>query len=121
MTTAPPRPGPLAAMTTLEDIAIVTYDIDPDALAEMLPEWIVPDVLTLGDGRRRALVSAVSFRDVDFRFPVRAVRAPGHGPRPTTAPTSEPAASARCGSWAAPSRRGPSASRVGCGRCRGTG
>ncbi|MET0771682.1 MAG: DUF2071 domain-containing protein [Candidatus Limnocylindrales bacterium] len=63
-----PRPGPLAAMTTLEDIAIVTYDIDPGALATLLPPWIEPDVLTLADGRRRALISAVSFRDVDFRF-----------------------------------------------------
>jgi hypothetical protein len=63
-----PRPGPLAALTTLEDIAIVTYDIDPAALAALLPPWIEPDVLTLADGRRRALISAVSFRDVDFRF-----------------------------------------------------
>ncbi len=69
MTAAPaPRPGALAALTTLEDIAIVTYDIDPDALAALLPPWIEPDVLTLADGRQRALISAVSFRDVDFRF-----------------------------------------------------
>lgn len=32
-----PDPGPLAALTTLEDIAIVTYDIYPDALAALLP------------------------------------------------------------------------------------
>jgi hypothetical protein len=63
-----PRPGPLAALTTLEDIALVTYDIDPGALEALLPSWIEPDVRTLADGRRRALVSAVSFRDVDFRF-----------------------------------------------------
>jgi hypothetical protein len=68
--TQAPRPGPLAALTTLEDIAIVTYDIDPDALADLLPDWITPDVVTLADGRRRALVSAVSFRDVDFRFAI---------------------------------------------------
>jgi hypothetical protein len=66
--TAAPRPGPLAALTTLEDIAIVTYDIDPDGLAALLPPWIEPHVLTLADGRRRALISAVSLRDVDFRF-----------------------------------------------------
>lgn len=70
MTAPAPPPGPLAALTTLEDIAIVTYDIDPDTLAAQLPAWIVPDVVTLADGRRRALVSAVSFRDVDFRFRV---------------------------------------------------
>jgi uncharacterized protein YqjF (DUF2071 family) len=63
-----PRPGPLAALTTLEDIAIVTYDIDPHALAALLPPWIEPEVLTLADGRQHALISAVSFRDVDFRF-----------------------------------------------------
>ncbi len=46
----------------------MTYDIDPDALSALLPPWIEPDVVALADGRRRALVSAVSFRDVDFRF-----------------------------------------------------
>jgi uncharacterized protein YqjF (DUF2071 family) len=66
--TGAPRPGPLAAMTTLEDIAIVTYDIDPGALLAMLPSWIEPDVLTLADRRQRALISAVTFRDVDFRL-----------------------------------------------------
>jgi hypothetical protein len=66
--TQAPRPGPLAALTTLEDIALVTYDIDPGDLGALLPAWIEPDVRTLADGRRRALVSAVSFRDVDFRF-----------------------------------------------------
>ncbi|MFN8519524.1 MAG: DUF2071 domain-containing protein [Chloroflexota bacterium] len=65
---AAPPPGPLAALTTLEDIAIVTYDVAPEALAALLPDWAEPDVLTLADGRRRALVSAVTFRDVDFRF-----------------------------------------------------
>ena len=46
----------------------MTYDIDPDALAALVPDWMEPDLLVLADGRRRALVSAVSFRDVDFRF-----------------------------------------------------
>lgn len=64
---APPM-GPLAALTTLEDIAIVSFDIDPDALAAHLPRWLVPDVFELEGGRRRALVSTVTFRDVDFRF-----------------------------------------------------
>ena len=66
-TPAPPM-GALAALTTLEDIAIVSFDIDPDALAAHLPPWLAPDVFALDDGRRRALVSAVTFRDVDFRF-----------------------------------------------------
>jgi Uncharacterized conserved protein (COG2071) len=64
---APPM-GPLAALTTLEDIAIVTFDVDPAALAVFLPSWLEPDVYTLADGRQRALVSAVTFRDIDFRF-----------------------------------------------------
>jgi hypothetical protein len=64
----PPPMGRLAALTTLEDIAIVSFDIDPDMLASHLPAWLEPDVFPLADGRRRALVSAVTFRDVDFRF-----------------------------------------------------
>jgi len=60
--------GPLAALTTLEDIAIVSFDIEPAALAAHLPSWLTPDLCTLADGRQRALVSAVTFRDVDFRF-----------------------------------------------------
>lgn len=65
----PPMPlGRLAALTTLEDIAIVTYDIDPERLARDLPAWLVPEVVRLADGRERALLSAVTFRDVDFRF-----------------------------------------------------
>ncbi len=64
---APPM-GLLAALTTLEDIAIVSFDIEPDAAAAHLPPWLAPDVVTLADGRPRALVSAVTFRDVDFRF-----------------------------------------------------
>jgi uncharacterized protein YqjF (DUF2071 family) len=63
-----PAMGPLAALTTLEDIAIVSFDIEPEALAAHLPAWLEPDVFALADGRRRALVSAVTFRDVDFRF-----------------------------------------------------
>jgi hypothetical protein len=66
--TPPPPMGLLAALTTLEDIAIVSFDIDPDLLASHLPPWLQPDVFPLSDGRRRSLVSAVTFRDVDFRF-----------------------------------------------------
>jgi hypothetical protein len=48
--------GLLGATTTLRDFALITFDVDPSALAQLLP------------GRRRALVSAVNFRDVDFAF-----------------------------------------------------
>ena len=66
-TPAPPM-GPFAALTTLEDIAIVSFDVDPAKLVAHLPPWLRPDVVELADGRRRALLSAVTFRDVDFRF-----------------------------------------------------
>jgi hypothetical protein len=58
------------AATTLEHFALVTFDVDPDALAAALPRWLTPKVRTLDDGRRRGFVSAVSFRDVDFRFAI---------------------------------------------------
>jgi len=50
------------------DFALVTFDVDPGRLAAVLPTGLVPEVRTLDDGRERGFVSAVSFRDVDFRF-----------------------------------------------------
>lgn len=58
----------LDASTILEQFALVTFDVDPVLLAEALPHGLEPEVRTLDDGRRRGFVSAVSFRDVDFRF-----------------------------------------------------
>jgi len=65
-----PRLRPLDALTTLRDFALVSYDVDPSRLAALLPAGygFEPELLTLADGRRRGLVSAVNFRDVDFRF-----------------------------------------------------
>ena len=65
-----PRLGGFDALTTLRDFALITYDVDPDRLARLLPSGhgFEPEVVTLNDGRRRGLVSAVNFRDVDFRF-----------------------------------------------------
>jgi hypothetical protein len=54
--------------TTLGDFAIITYAVEPTALAALLPREFEPDVFTLEDSRRQALVSAVPFRDQDFRF-----------------------------------------------------
>ena len=54
--------------TTLADFAIITYAVDPAALRRLLPAEFEPDIFTLADGSRRALVSAVPFRDLDFRF-----------------------------------------------------
>lgn len=58
----------LNARTTLEGFALVTFDVDPDRLAAVLPRTLEPEARRLDDGRVRGFVSAVSFRDVDFRF-----------------------------------------------------
>lgn len=60
----------LDATTTLQDFALVTFDVDPERLVAALPAALQPEVRTLDDGRVRGFVSAVSFRDVDFRFAV---------------------------------------------------
>jgi hypothetical protein len=68
------RPRPrlrwLDATTILQDLALVTFDVDPAALARLLPASLTSEVRRLDDGRSRGFVSAVSFRDVDFRFAV---------------------------------------------------
>lgn len=56
------------AVTELHHFALVTFDVDPTALADRLPSGLAPEVRRLYDGRLRGFVSAVSFRDVDFRF-----------------------------------------------------
>lgn len=53
--------------TTLADFALVTYAVEPDALARLLPTGFEPQRFVIG-GRERALISAVPFRDLDFRF-----------------------------------------------------
>ncbi|MEA2518601.1 MAG: hypothetical protein QOF49_681 [Chloroflexota bacterium] len=63
----------LDATTTLVDFALVTFDVTPAALAAVLPVGLRPDTRVLDDGRTRGFVSAVSFRDVDFRFAIAPV------------------------------------------------
>ena len=63
-----PRRRGLDATTTLQDFALVTFDVDPGRLAAVVPPGLEPEIRTLDNGRRRGFVSAVSFRDVDFRF-----------------------------------------------------
>jgi hypothetical protein len=46
----------------MQDFAIVTFAVDPDRLAALLPHSFEPDVFTLDDGSSAAFVSAVSFR-----------------------------------------------------------
>ncbi len=66
----PPRPSARLgdATTTLADFAIITFAAEPVALAGLLPAGFEPEVFPLADGRRVAFVSAVPFRDLDFRF-----------------------------------------------------
>jgi uncharacterized protein YqjF (DUF2071 family) len=67
-----PRPpsGWLDVTTDLLDFALVTYAVEPEALARHLAPGFEPETFTLGDGRRVAFVSAVPFRDKNFRFGV---------------------------------------------------
>lgn len=58
----------LDAATILDQFALVTFDVDPVRLQAALPAGLEPEVRMLDDGRVRGFVSAVSFRDVDFRF-----------------------------------------------------
>ncbi len=58
----------LDVVTTLADFAIVTWAVDPERVARHLAPGFEPDVRALDDGREVALVSAVPFRDLDFRF-----------------------------------------------------
>jgi hypothetical protein len=46
----------------MRDFGIVTYCVDPDRLAALLPHSFEPDVFTLDDGTACAFVSAVPFR-----------------------------------------------------------
>jgi uncharacterized protein YqjF (DUF2071 family) len=56
--------------TLLRDFALISYAVQPDILARYLAPGFEPDVRTLDDGSRRALISAVPFRDRDFRFEI---------------------------------------------------
>lgn len=62
-----PRPRWYHAETDLDDFAIVSYRVDPDALARHLPRGFAPMEMTFEDGPG-ALVSAVAFTDRDFHF-----------------------------------------------------
>lgn len=55
-------------ITTLADFVILTWAVDPSALAAHLPPGFTPETRVLDDGRAVAFVSAVPFRDLDFRF-----------------------------------------------------
>ena len=65
-----PRPAPtwLAVETTLLHFAIVTWHVDPAALRAPLHPRYGPDCVDIEGVGTRALVSAVTFLDHDFRF-----------------------------------------------------
>jgi hypothetical protein len=65
-----PRLRGLDATTRLDHFALVTFAVDPGRLAAVLPDGLVPEIRRLDDGSTRGFVSAVSFRDVDFRFAI---------------------------------------------------
>jgi hypothetical protein len=65
-----PRVRGLDATTRLDHFALVTFAVDAGRLAGVLPAGLEPEIRRLDDGDERAFVSAVSFRDVDFRFGV---------------------------------------------------
>lgn len=62
-----PAHRPWHATTALDDLALITYAVDPGRLREQLPADFEPEVTEV-EGRERGLVSAVPFRDRDFRF-----------------------------------------------------
>ncbi len=62
-----PIPRGLAAETTLDHFAVVTYLVDPDRLRPHLHPRFEPDCITARSGSD-ALVSVVTFLDRDFRF-----------------------------------------------------
>ncbi|MGQ0505150.1 MAG: DUF2071 domain-containing protein [Myxococcaceae bacterium] len=65
----PPAPTMRWCDVTSEllDFALVTYAVEPDALARQLPDGFEPDTFVVG-GRNMSLVSAVLFRDRNFHF-----------------------------------------------------
>ena len=63
-----PKPTGLAVETTLLHFAIVTWHVDPDALRAQLDARYEPDCVDIDGVGPRALVSAVTFLDHEFRF-----------------------------------------------------
>ncbi|RVX40621.1 hypothetical protein EDD27_3037 [Nonomuraea polychroma] len=64
-----PRPDPRwhHAQTDLDDFAIVSYRVDADAVARLLPEGFAPMKMDFADGPG-TLISAVAFKDRNFHF-----------------------------------------------------
>ena len=67
-----PRRAGLDATTTLQNFALVTFDVDP-AAAAALPPASIPSPDTRRWSRSGLRLRRVSFRDVDFRFALAAM------------------------------------------------
>jgi hypothetical protein len=63
-----PAPRGLIAETTLQHFVIVTYWVDPSTLRKHLHPRFEPVCLSVDGRSHRALISAVTFLDRDFRF-----------------------------------------------------
>ena len=50
----------------LQDMAITTYDVDPDKLQALLPSTHTPQRFHLNNGKERAFISAVTFLNTQF-------------------------------------------------------
>ncbi len=65
--TCPPK-SLLAVLVTLHNFIIVTFAVEPEALARHLPPGFEPEVRLMKDGSHKAFISAVTFQDIDFRL-----------------------------------------------------
>lgn len=61
------RPSGLDVATVLRDFSIITYAVPMERLTRHIPPQFVPEQIETSAGPR-GLVSAVPFRDTDFRF-----------------------------------------------------
>jgi hypothetical protein len=62
---APPTSG-IDGITTLMDFAIISYAVDPEVVLKHLPDGFEPELFTLKNGEKKALISVVTFRELDF-------------------------------------------------------
>lgn len=62
---APDTSG-IDGITTLMDFAIISYAVDAKAVSKHLPPEFEPEIFTLSNGKQQALISIVTFREVDF-------------------------------------------------------
>ncbi|MDR3617508.1 MAG: DUF2071 domain-containing protein [Candidatus Obscuribacterales bacterium] len=62
----PVKPTFINVITELRHFTLITYSVEPQALAAHLPDGFEPEVFTLKDGRQCSFVSAAVFHDFGF-------------------------------------------------------